>query len=74
MKPAQPVKREFEVGLSLVFPSLENRLVEYIRHGTQTLIASFDVSSDKISQESIGQTRTESDFTTHLQPDFFPCC
>ena len=51
MKPGQPVKREFE----------------YIRHGTQTLIASFDVSSGKILQESIGQTRTESDFLTHLQ-------
>ena len=51
MKPDQPVKREFE----------------YIRHGTQTLIASFDVSSGKILQESIGQTRTESDFLSHLQ-------
>ena len=51
MKPGQPVKREFE----------------YIRHGTQTLIASFDVSSGKILQESIGQTRTESDFAAHLQ-------
>ena len=51
MKPAQPLKREFE----------------YIRHRTQTLIASFDVSSGKILHESIGQTRTESDFVAHLQ-------
>lgn len=51
MKPGQPTKREFE----------------YLRHGTQTLIASFDVSSGKILQESIGQTRTESDFLSHLQ-------
>ncbi len=51
MKPGQPTKREFE----------------YFRHGTQTLIASFDVSSGKILQESIGQTRTESDFLSHLQ-------
>lgn len=43
MKPGQILKREFE----------------YIRHGTQTLIASFDVSSGKILHESIGQTRTE---------------
>ena len=43
MKPGQPVKREFE----------------YIRHGTQTLIASFDISSGTILHESIGQTRTE---------------
>ncbi len=51
MKPGQPVKREFE----------------YIRHGTQTLIASFDVSSGKILHESIGQTRTELDFIFHVQ-------
>ena len=51
MKPGKPTKREFE----------------YLRHGTQTLIASFDVSSGKILQESIGQTRTESDFLSHLQ-------
>ena len=51
MKPGQSVKRKFE----------------YIRHGTQTLIASFDVSSGKIVHESIGQTRTESDFVVHLQ-------
>ena len=51
MRPGQPTKREFE----------------YIRHGTQTLIASFDVSSGKLLQETIGQTRTEADFLAHLQ-------
>jgi DDE superfamily endonuclease len=51
MKPGQPIKREFE----------------YIRHGTQTLIASFDISSGTILHESIGQTRTELDFLTHVQ-------
>ena len=50
-KPGQPLKREFE----------------YIRHGTQTLIASFDVSSGKILHESLGQTRTELDFLAHVQ-------
>ncbi len=51
MKPGQILKREFE----------------YTRHGTQTLIASFDVSSGKILHESIGQTRTELDFIPHVQ-------
>ena len=51
MKPGKPLKREFE----------------YIRHGTQTLIASFDVSSGKITHESIGKTRTELDFVEHLK-------
>jgi putative transposase len=54
IKPGKPVKREFE----------------YIRHGTQTLIASFDVSSGKILHESIGQTRTELDFMAHVQQLF----
>ncbi|MBE9043559.1 transposase [Pleurocapsales cyanobacterium LEGE 10410] len=51
MKPGESLKREFE----------------YIRHGTQTLIASFDVSSGKIIHESIGKTRTELDFVEHLK-------
>ena len=51
MKPGQSIKREFE----------------YIRHGTQTLIASFDVGSGKILHESIGQTRTELDFIAHIK-------
>lgn len=51
MKPGQMLKREFE----------------YTRHGTQTLIASFDVSSGEILHESIGQTRTELDFIAHVQ-------
>ena len=51
MKPGQPLRREFE----------------YIRHGTQTLIASFNVGSGKILHESLGQTRTELDFITHVQ-------
>ena len=51
IKPGQPLKREFE----------------YVRHGTQTLIASFDISSGQILYESIGQTRTELDFVVHLK-------
>ena len=51
MKPGQPTKREFE----------------YIRHGTQTLIASFDISSGKIIFETLGKTRTEVDFLAHVQ-------
>ena len=46
MKPGQCLRREFE----------------YIRHGTQSLIASFDVVTGKILQPMIGDTRTEADF------------
>lgn len=40
---------------------------EYIRHGTQTLIASFDVVTGQVSQATVGQRRTELDFVTHVR-------
>ncbi len=36
----------------------ERQEFEYIRHGTQTLIASFDVASGQVVQASVGDTRT----------------
>lgn len=51
MRPGKPQRREFE----------------YIRHGTQTLIASFDVVSGQIIAASVGDTRTEADYLAHLQ-------
>ncbi len=45
----------------------ERREFEYIRHGTQTLIASFDVASGQVAQGSVGNTRTEADYLTHVQ-------
>ena len=49
MRPGQTERREFE----------------YIRHGTQTLIAAFDVATGMVSG-TIGDTRTEADFTAFL--------
>ena len=40
---------------------------EYIRHGTQTLIASFNVATGQVDQASVGDTRTEQDLDTHLR-------
>lgn len=40
---------------------------EYIRHGTQTLIASLNVATGLIDQASVGDTRTEADLDTHLR-------
>jgi putative transposase len=51
MRPGQPERREFE----------------YIRHGTQTLIASFDVAQGRIVAASVGETRTETDYLSHVQ-------
>ena len=50
MKPGRCVKHEFE----------------YIRHGTQTLIASFNVATGKIALATVEDTRTEKDFESHV--------
>jgi putative transposase len=46
---------------------IERQEFEYIRHGTQTLIASFDVASGKVIQSTVGDTRTEVDYLAHVQ-------
>lgn len=46
---------------------VECREFEYIRHGTQTLIANFDVVSGQVVSPTIGNQRTEADFLAHCQ-------
>jgi len=46
---------------------IRRRAFEYIRHGTQTLIASFDVASGQVIQALVGDTRTEADYLAHVQ-------
>lgn len=45
---------------------VEKREFEYIRHGTQTLIANLDVATGRIIAPSLGATRTETDFVAHI--------
>lgn len=45
---------------------VELREFEYIRHGTQTLIANFEVATGQLVTPSIGPTRTEADFVAHI--------
>lgn len=40
---------------------------EYIRHGTLSLIANFDVVTGQVVAPSIGDTRTEHDFCEHIR-------
>lgn len=48
-------------------PGLVERIeFEYIRHGTQTLIANFEVATGKLITPFIGPTRTELDFVLHI--------
>jgi transposase len=51
MKPGRCVKVEFE----------------YIRHGTQALIASLNVASGRIAQADVGERRTEKDLDIHIR-------
>ena len=46
---------------------VERREYEYIRHGTQTLIANFEVATGKVISPSVGPTRKEEDFTKHIE-------
>jgi hypothetical protein len=45
------------------------REFEYIRHGTQTVIAAFDVTTGQVTA-SIGETRTEADYVRFLEDLF----
>lgn len=48
-------------------PGLVERIeFEYVRHGTLSLIANFDVVTGQVVCPSIGPTRTEADFTAHV--------
>jgi transposase len=44
----------------------ERREFEYIRRGTVTLIANFDVAQGIVVTPSMGPTRTEEDFVSHI--------
>lgn len=45
---------------------------EYIRHGTQCLIANFNVATGEIIAPSISATRTEEDFAAHMAQTIAP--
>jgi transposase len=46
---------------------VERREFEYIRRGTVTLIADFDVAQGTVVAPSLGPTRTEEDFVAHIR-------
>jgi transposase len=45
---------------------VERREFEYVRHGTQCLIATFDVVLGRLVAPTVGPTRTEADFASHV--------
>jgi len=52
-------------GLPMMPGKVERREFEYRRHGTQTLIAAFNVATGKV-EGVVGKTRTEGDFARFL--------
>lgn len=54
-------------GLPLQVGMPEKHEVEYTRHGTQCLIANWDVAEGGCVQPTIGDRRTEEDFQKHIQ-------
>jgi len=56
-------------GLPMKPGKIERREYEYKRHGTQTLIAAFDVATGQI-QGTVGDTRTEADYVSFLESLF----
>ena len=53
-------------GLPLCPGAVERREFEYIRHGTQTLIAGFDVATGQVFGQT-GDHRCETDFAAFLE-------
>jgi len=53
-------------GLAMVPGRVERREYEYVRHGTQCLIAAFDIAAGTVSG-TIGARRTEEDFAAFLE-------
>ena len=45
---------------------VEYQEFEYIRHGTQSLIANLEVATGRVIAPSVGATRTELDFACHI--------
>lgn len=46
---------------------IERQEHEYIRHGTQVLIANFEVATGKLICPTVGDTRDEQDFAEHIE-------
>jgi hypothetical protein len=46
---------------------VERVAFNYIRHGTQTLIANVEAATGQVMAPSVGPTRTEADVVAHLE-------
>lgn len=56
-----------EKDLPMLPGKVERKEFEYIRHGTKSLIASFDVATGRIIEPTCSDSRKESDFIGHIR-------
>ncbi len=66
MTAIQALERKFP-DLPMRPGHVRRREFEYIRHGTQSLIASLDVAQGQVLEPSLGATRNEADFAAHIR-------
>lgn len=62
----QAIERK-EKGLPLRPGKVKRREFEYIRHGTQALIANFDVVTGRVLSPTCGNSRNEQDFAQNIR-------
>lgn len=62
----QALERQ-EADLPMRPGKVHRREFEYTRHGTQCLIANFDVVTGRVENPTIGATRNEEDFVQHIK-------
>jgi transposase len=53
--------------LPMIYGACERIEFEYTRHGTLTLIGNFEVTTGELIAPTIGPTRTEADFASHIE-------
>ena len=61
----QALEHKYEL-LEMKCGLVERLEFEYVRHGTQALITSFEVGTGKVVAPCVGETRTEADFAGHI--------
>ena len=54
-------------SLPMIATRCEQIEFEYTRHGTLTLIGNFQVTTGELIAPSLGPTRTEADFASHIE-------
>jgi transposase len=66
-KPGMQVLERLHPALPMRPGKVECQEHEYLRHGTQCLIANFEVATGRVIAPSLGPSRTNKDFASHIE-------